>query len=114
MKGIIRWRSKARQDLIDIFRHLAREAKLQTAGRFLVQAEATFARLANGPHIGSRYEAEDHLLDQVHFLPISRFRKYLVFYLPRDDGIDVIRVLHGARDIPSILSDDFGIAGTSQ
>jgi hypothetical protein len=27
------------------------------------------------------------------------------------DGIEIVRVLHGARDIPSILAEDFGLAG---
>ncbi len=31
------------------------------------------------------------------------FRKYLVFYIPRSDGIEVVRVLHGARDLPAIF-----------
>jgi toxin ParE1/3/4 len=27
------------------------------------------------------------------------FRRYVIFYLPMNDGIDVVRVLHSARDI---------------
>ncbi len=27
------------------------------------------------------------------------FGRYVIFYLPVDDGIDVVRVLHSARDI---------------
>jgi plasmid stabilization system protein ParE len=59
MKGIARRRDRARQDLIAIFRHLAREAGVRTAGRFFAQAEATFERLAAMPHMGTRYEAEN-------------------------------------------------------
>jgi hypothetical protein len=33
MKGIVRRRDRARQDLIDIYRYLAREAGLRTAAR---------------------------------------------------------------------------------
>jgi plasmid stabilization system protein ParE len=28
---------------------------------------------------------------------------YLLYYLEREDSVDVIRVLHGARDIPEAL-----------
>jgi len=28
---------------------------------------------------------------------------YLVFYRPASDGIEIIRVLHGARDIPELF-----------
>ena len=31
------------------------------------------------------------------------FEKYLLFYLESEDCVDVIRVLHGARDIPGAL-----------
>jgi len=30
-------------------------------------------------------------------------RKYLVFYIPRSDGIEVVRVLHGARDLEALF-----------
>jgi plasmid stabilization system protein ParE len=49
MTDIVRRRDRARQDLIDIYRHLAREVGVRTASRFLAQAEATFNRLAGMP-----------------------------------------------------------------
>ena len=49
-------------------------------------------------------------IDNAHELdlPGLRFRMlkrypYIVFYVERDDHIDVWRVLHGQRDIPSWL-----------
>ena len=42
MEGIFRRRDRARQDLIDIYRRLAREAGNRTASRFFAQAETTF------------------------------------------------------------------------
>ena len=37
---------------------------------------------------------------------IGRFRSYLIFYRPEGDAIEVIRVLHGRRDIQAILHDE--------
>ena len=34
------------------------------------------------------------------------FGKYVVFFSPLPDGIDVVRVLHGARDIEATLSEE--------
>jgi toxin ParE1/3/4 len=31
--------------------------------------------------------------------PIPEFPKHLIFYRPTDDGVDILRVLHGARDV---------------
>lgn len=37
---------------------------------------------------------------------VKGFENFLVFYLPGREGIDVVRVLHGARDIVSIFADE--------
>ena len=34
---------------------------------------------------------------------IKGFEKYLVFYFMEDDEVQILRVLHGARDVSSIL-----------
>jgi toxin ParE1/3/4 len=36
---------------------------------------------------------------------IRSFEKYLIFYRPLEDGIEVVRVIHAARDIESIFED---------
>jgi toxin ParE1/3/4 len=109
MKGIVRRRDRAKQDLIDIYRYLAREAGFRTASRFFIQAEATFKQLARMPGMGSRYDPENPAFGGIRFFTISRFNKYLVFYLPTSQGVDIIRVLHGSRDIDRILAEEFGI-----
>jgi toxin ParE1/3/4 len=88
---------------------LARAADVRTASRFLAHAEKTFERLAGMPHMGTRYEAENSAFAEVRYFPISRFKNYLVFYLRTARGVDVLRVLHGARDIQGILAEEFGV-----
>ena len=40
--------------------------------------------------------------------PISDgFEKILIFYLPLQDGIDVVRVVHGSRDLERLLAEGF-------
>jgi toxin ParE1/3/4 len=111
MKGFVLCRPRARQDLIDIFRYLARDRGIQIAHRFFVQVESTLQRLADIPGLGAPYEAENPAFPRIRFLSVNRFRKYLIFYIPITGGIDVVRVLHGSRDIPRILARDFGIEG---
>jgi toxin ParE1/3/4 len=102
-------RPSANRDLVGIFRHYAREASLRVADRFFAQAEATFTRLASMPGMGTRYEPDEPLYAGLRYLPVSRFRKYLVFYRPVAGGIEVLRVLHGARDIAGILAEELGV-----
>jgi toxin ParE1/3/4 len=35
---------------------------------------------------------------------VKDFEKYLIFYRPQKDGIDVLRIIHGARDIEELFS----------
>jgi toxin ParE1/3/4 len=44
----------------------------------------------------------DELAPGIRSFPFSR---YLLFYLPISDGIDVVRVLHGARDVDTVFGD---------
>lgn len=107
MNRILR-RPHARQDLIEIYRYYARRAGLRVANRFFAQAEATFTRLAGMPALGTRYEPDEPLYADLRYFPISRFRDHLVFYRPLADGIEVFRVLHGARNIAGLLLEEFG------
>jgi toxin ParE1/3/4 len=98
MKGEIRLRERARRDLIEIFQRPTREAGVGVARRFRAQAEAAFARLASRPSMGTRDEADNPAFGELRFFPLaSRFESDLVFYRPMPDGIEVARVLHGAR-----------------
>jgi toxin ParE1/3/4 len=106
-------RSSANRDLVAIFRRYAREAGIQVADRFFTEAELTFERLAGMPGMGTRYEPDEPLYADLRYFPISRFRMYLVFYRPIPGGLEVLHVLHGARDIHSILTDEFGIGENS-
>jgi len=35
--------------------------------------------------------------------PVKSFENYLVFYRPIRDGIEVVRVIHGARDASRVF-----------
>jgi toxin ParE1/3/4 len=37
---------------------------------------------------------------------VAGFRNYLVFYRTSPCGIDIVRVLHGARDLDTLFADD--------
>lgn len=111
MTGVVRRRVAARRDLVEAYRYYAREGGVAVADRFLAAAEATFARLAGLPGLGTRYEHGHAVMGELRYFPLARFRKQLAFYRPIAGGIEVVRVLHGARDIAGILAEEFGVAG---
>jgi toxin ParE1/3/4 len=93
-------------DIIDIADYIARNTSLAAADRFIAATEKTCDQLARQPGIGSRWEDEDPELTGVRLFPVSRFKKYLIYYRPIVDGIEVLRVIHAARDTRRLLGDD--------
>jgi toxin ParE1/3/4 len=35
--------------------------------------------------------------------PIDGFRNHLIFFHPTNDGVEIVRVLHGARDLEALF-----------
>ncbi|MFM8331911.1 MAG: type II toxin-antitoxin system RelE/ParE family toxin [Candidatus Methylumidiphilus sp.] len=97
-------RPLANTDIDDITDYIALDS-IEAATRFLNSVEQACARISEQPGIGALRYAKTAYLDGLRFWPVPTFDKYLVFYLERPDYIDVLRVLHGARDIPNILMD---------
>ncbi len=91
-----------------------RQQSPRAAIRFLNAAEATFRLLAAQPGLSARYDPDLRVLAELPFFPITRFKNDLVFYMPSTDGIEVLRVLHGAQDLQSILFDEFGVGGDDE
>ena len=68
-------------------------------------ATQTLTELSDFPEIGPSYPLAPAHLDGLRYWHVPRFERWLVFYLPGPETIDVVRVLHSARDIPSVLAD---------
>jgi toxin ParE1/3/4 len=97
-------RPAARRDLIEHYRFLASDSR-RIAERFLTSARTTLESLAATPTIGRRWTSQDRALKGVRIWHVKGFSKLLVFYRSVPEGIEVLRVLHGARDLPNILED---------
>ena len=92
------YRPAARRDLIDHFVYLATNADEATADRFIASTEASFAALAEEPQMGSPLTPRSPELAGLRKWRVSGFDNFLIFYLPRKNGVSIVRVLHAARD----------------
>ena len=99
-------RPVAQFDLIAEADHLAQTADLEVAERFLDAAKASLEELARMPFMGSPrpYYAEE--LKDLRQWRIRGFTEYLIFYRPLPDGVEIVRILHGKRNIATILLDE--------
>jgi toxin ParE1/3/4 len=90
------------QDLIEQATYIA-EDNLDVSDRFLMAAEDTFNFLGTMPAIGRLSGFTPARLADVRQYAIKGFKRFLIFYRVTDDGVDILRVLHGARDVEMLL-----------
>jgi toxin ParE1/3/4 len=85
-------RPRAEADLLEIWRYIAQDSPAN-ADRLLDHIRDTLNRLAAMPLMG---QARFDLAPGLRMFPVGN---YLIFFRPVQDGIEVIRVLHGKRHI---------------
>jgi toxin ParE1/3/4 len=74
--------------------------------RFVDRVEATVAGLERMPGIGDAAPFADPRYAGIRRTTVRNFRKYVVYYRERADGIELLRLLHGSRDIRTIFGTD--------
>ncbi len=87
----------AESDLEMIHDYIA-AANPAAAAALVARLEDLAARLADAPGMG---RARPDLLPNLRSFPLG---SYLLFYRPSGNGIEIVRVLHGARDIPALFA----------
>ncbi|SRR6266446_2862851 len=94
--GTILRTSEAHWDLVQIATGVGGEDPA-AADRLLDMIEEKCRLLAQFPEMGRKRE---ELAPALRSFPVGN---YLIFYRARAEGIQVIRVLHGARDLPPLF-----------
>ena len=109
--GRILKREGAKRDLIQQWVWYAENAGFEVADRFLAAVEETLTALANQPERGVRVFTQRSDLQGIRRVPVgSGFENILLFYFSvaasSKGGVDLVRVLHGGRDLTHIFDVD--------
>jgi len=94
--GIVQRTAKSEEDLIEIWLYIAQDNPA-AADRVLEDMEHRFIMLADNPQMG-RYRPD--IAPELRYF-ISG--KYLILYRTPTDGVQIVRVIHGARDLPNVI-----------
>jgi toxin ParE1/3/4 len=86
----------ARHDLADIWEYISRDNE-DAATRTIQAIHAQCAALAAAPRMGRNREKD--LGEGIRSFPTGN---YVLFYWMVADGVEILRVLHGARDTQSL------------
>ena len=84
--------------------YYTREAGLDVALVFIEALETAYRTIADRPAAGSPRYAHELAIPGLRSRRLRRY-PYLMFYIERDDHIDVWRVLHARRDIPDSMQE---------
>ncbi len=87
---------QSRADLVEIILYIRRDNR-RAARRWLLTIDEKLRCLADFPGIG---RARPELGRGLRSFPVGN---YILFYRPTNDGIELIRVLHGARKVRPLL-----------
>ena len=95
--AVIVLQPRAKADLSDIWQFIAEDSDDQ-ADAFIDLIDQKFQLLAQQSGLGRRRE---ELAEGLRSFPVGR---YVIFYLLIPGGVQIVRVLHGARDIEAAFT----------
>jgi toxin ParE1/3/4 len=96
-------RPTADRDLDDYADYLAREASVGAALEFLSASHETFALLAENPNMGWSSRLKNSALKTLRVFRVTGFEKMLILYRPLSEGVDIVRVVHGSRNLRALF-----------
>jgi len=105
MTGRVIWHELAEQDLAEAYLFIG-EDSLAAAERLLDALEATVQFLLGSPGAGRKRRFASARAKGIRSWAVSGFPSYLIFYRLDGKDLEVVRFVHGARDLPRLLEDD--------
>ncbi len=79
------------------------EDSVDAAARFYDAVEVTCRDICEHPKRWPRYVLNHARLRDVRKRTVMKFSSWLIFYRTTGESVEIIRVLHGARDVASHL-----------
>ncbi len=95
-------RRAAEEDVAEQLAYIASD-RPAVAHRYAIALEHAFDRIRAMPEVGVLRSFRARGLREVRIWPVPGFRRFLIFYRVTPSVVEVIRVLHSARDIPRVL-----------
>jgi toxin ParE1/3/4 len=97
-------RKRAERDVDEAIDYYLSENAPDAALDFINALEQAYGHIGRHPDTGSSRHAGELNFPGLRCWPLKKY-PHLIFYVERSDHIDVWRVLHGVRDIPSWMQD---------
>ncbi len=93
---------EALDDLDAICGYIA-ESNPEAADRAVEAAYRTCKTIALHPELGPQRRFADNDPPDIRFFVLTDFPNYLLFYRTTVEGVEIIRILHGAQEIDDLF-----------
>jgi plasmid stabilization system protein ParE len=101
------FRQAAADDVSRQFRYyLFTENLPEVAVRFRAAVQRTVEFLRQRPFVGPRYRSRQAKLQNLRSWPVAGFEAIRLYYLIDKNTMQIVRVLHGKRDLARILEQE--------
>jgi toxin ParE1/3/4 len=94
----------ADRDVDDIAAYIS-QASAEQAIRFYDAVGATYELILKAPDRWPLYQMNQPRLRDLRKRAVLRFQNHLVFYRLEAQCVVIVRVLHGARDLPALFNE---------
>jgi len=94
---------RADVDVDEAAEYYANHGGLEVGLRFLRAIQQAYTFLCENPEAGPQSLYRHQSLQGLRRWPVPGFENYLVFYRLVDDWVEIVRILHGARDIEALF-----------
>ncbi len=105
MAGNVIWHRLAEEDLTEAYLSIGANSPA-AAERLLDAVQDSVQFLLENPGAGRLREFRSSRAQGVRSWLVKGFRVYLIFYRTDGNDLEIVRFIHGARDIPRLLEDE--------
>ena len=94
--------AEADGDVDDLAAYIAKDS-IEQSMRFYDAVNATYKLILEAPNRWPLYGLKHPRLSDVRRRSVRGFPNHLIFYRVDADIVEIVRVVHGARDLPAIF-----------
>ena len=96
-------RATARREIKAHGVYLQEHAEPDVTDRFLMAVQQSFETLARAPRAGVLCGFRKPALRRIRRWPVKGFENWLIFYIPKRNRVEIVHIIHGARDSLGLL-----------
>ena len=101
----IRKSSTAQADLYEHVDYFA-DHNPEVGRRFMNEVEANLELLSSNPLLGTRFTSASERFSDLRYWTMAAFPNHVIFYRVEATALNVVRILHGSRDLHAAISGE--------